>query len=83
MKKTCKCDFCKLSRRIDKVKAGRSLKAMRSMIDELALLYLDTSDDRDYQRVILDGSWPTAVEQLEAALVRAKERRQTVTEEGR
>ena len=43
------------------------------MYSQLFDLWAQISEDLNYNEAILDGSWPSAVEQLERALIKAKE----------
>ena len=45
------------------------------LIVELRNELCETEEDLEYRKAILSGSWPTALEQLEEALKRAKEKR--------
>jgi hypothetical protein len=49
---------------------GRIAEVLEQVLDA----YCQEADDRCYYKSILDGSWPSAVEQLERALVKAKAR---------
>lgn len=68
----CKCNFCKLHRRVERtLKSGNAAKK-NDLIRELADRYWSTSADLDYENAIKDGSWPQAVEILTERLERAK-----------
>lgn len=68
----CNCSVCRRHRRIEAVKAARDVDALIALVDELHNTLGDTEEDLDYRLCILNGSWPSAVEQLERALVTAK-----------
>lgn len=74
-KPPCKCRLCKRARRTDRIVKQRDPEKMAILLvwyeDALSL----TEDTLDYKKAILDGSWDTAVEQLESALVKAREKR--------
>lgn len=71
--KKCKCGWCKLYARYKRAMASKSLKKLRAFTEKVFDLYNHTSEDLNYRQAILDGSWPTAIEQLERALNNARE----------
>ena len=82
--RVCHCDWCKLSDRIKAAKASTDSEEAKDMIDYLANELIMTSEDNNYHDAIMDGSWPSAVEQLERALENAKNvRRKQDQEEAR
>lgn len=72
----CQCEFCKLSRHADEVIATRDPDALILLVEELLNMICNIGEDRSYKSCILDGSWPSAVEQLERALDKAKKIRE-------
>lgn len=78
MAKFCKCDFCRLYRRINMVTRHGSHQQKNRLVRELADLYWNTDFELDYERVVASGDWPTAVEILERRLERAKAKREQV-----
>lgn len=70
-----KCALCARSILIRRtVRSGsrtQIMRLVRQLEDDLSL----TENDREAQACILNGTWPSAVEQLEAALVLAREQR--------
>ncbi len=73
--RTCACSFCKRYAKIVSVKGSRDVDSLVALVDELHEALANTEDDLNHKNCILDGSWPSAVEQLEAALDRAKGKR--------
>lgn len=61
---TCSCHYC------NKIQSWIDQGVSIDFIEE----YADISDQLDYHKAILDGSWPNAVELLTAALNNAKEK---------
>ena len=74
--KICSCDFCKLYRRINRTMKNGSHQQKNALIKELSDLYWNTDEELDYEHVIADGSWPSAVEILEKRLEKAKTKRE-------
>ena len=74
MSKQCTCELCERHREVVRVADSSDVPSMKSLIlrlhEELAM----TGEDLCYLRCIMDGSWPSAVEQLEKALALAKEK---------
>jgi len=68
----CNCEFCVLGEKIEDTIASKDVDRLISLVRELQNELLYTSDDLDHLKVIMDGSWPSAVEQLEKALEKAK-----------
>ncbi len=72
----CNCAICTRATRFAAVIASRDVDALIAAVVELENSLGMTEDDLDHKNAILDGSWPSAVEQLEAALERAKGKRE-------
>jgi hypothetical protein len=72
-RRRCTCQLCVRSRRIEKAKRNGGVKVLRDLVDELHNALCETEDDLDYNKCILNGSWPQAVEILTQSLERAKE----------
>jgi len=75
---TCQCDYCKLSRRVHDAIDSRDPDKLIEILTEVMNHLCDVEFDRDYDHCILDGSWPSAVEQLEEALKNAKKKRDSI-----
>lgn len=73
-RKKCECNFCTLRLKIASAKRRGTREDLISLVDELSEKYWNTEFDLDYLNAIMDGSWPSAVEQLESAFERAKAR---------
>lgn len=67
------CRICWQSKVVDDVKGRGDFAEMCELIDQLLDCYAQESEDRNYYEAIFDGSWPSAVRNLEHALIRAKE----------
>jgi hypothetical protein len=72
---TCNCRSCKRHAFYKLVLANGSRQQIRRMFDDIVDCLLHAEDDLNYHQCILDGSWPTAVKQLEEALANAKKMR--------
>jgi hypothetical protein len=64
----CDCYLCKRHARIHAVLKGRNRRKMRELIVELANNLCASELDNDVHEAIMDGSWPSAREQLTRAL---------------
>jgi hypothetical protein len=71
-RKTCTCDICKRYRKWDKfLKKYPFTRKDREFLDEIFLDLNMTEFNYGVDEAILDGSWPSAIEQLQRALVKA------------
>lgn len=68
------CRICWQSHVRDEVLGRFEFAEVARLVDELLDAYCQEHEDNSYHQAILDGSWPTAVEQLEHALYKAKAR---------
>jgi hypothetical protein len=68
------CRFCWQTYVRDCVLGSGDFALMAAFIDQILDAYIQQSEDRNYYEAILDGSWPSSIEQLEHALGRAKAR---------
>lgn len=66
------CWICWQSIVVTHVKESADFGLMAELIDDLLDCYVREADDNSYHQAILDGLWPSAVQQLEAALIKAK-----------
>jgi hypothetical protein len=72
----CNCNWCKRFKQFKRVMANPNLTAFeKKFIDKLFDDLMHVEDDLNYKECILEGDWPSAVEQLELALARAKNKR--------
>jgi hypothetical protein len=78
-----KCEYCLLGRRVRRTVKSGSRKQFEKLADELMNLYTQESEDNSYHKAILDGSWPSAIPQLEHALREAREVHLTKSDEER
>lgn len=69
--RTCTCQICQRSDRIDLIVERGNVSELREMVRELQDSLCHTEDELNYRMAILDGSWPSAVELLMNALFRA------------
>lgn len=69
---SCDCQWCKLSEKIHSIKDKTECIEARDLIDYLANELIMTSEDNNYNEVVMNGSWPTSVEILTRALENAK-----------
>jgi hypothetical protein len=74
-KPPCDCPWCTRDRVWDGIVASRDTEALLKLIVELRNELCETAECLAYREAIMNGSWPTALEQLEEALKRAKEKR--------
>jgi DNA-binding NtrC family response regulator len=70
--KQCECELCVYSREVREKIERRDVNELIKVIEDLMNANYNVGFDLDYYKCIMDGSWPSAVEQLEAALERAK-----------
>jgi transcriptional regulator of acetoin/glycerol metabolism len=70
----CDCKYCKRSQEIDAIIASRDVDELVKLIRETQEYEANIALDLEVCEAVLDGSWPGAVEQLERALVKAKEK---------
>jgi len=68
----CLCDWCKFSRRIRRTTKNGSHQQKNRAITEIMSRLVCAEDELNYENVVANGSWPTAVEVLEQRLERAK-----------
>ena len=72
----CTCKYCEERRAFlivaNTVPNENDRKWLLNLYDQID----DERFDANYNRAVLDGSWPSAVEQLEQALAKAKEIRE-------
>lgn len=71
----CTCSICKRSKKIDAVISSGSTEVMATFIRELQSEICCLEEDLNYRMCIMSGDWPTAVEKLERALLKAREKR--------
>ncbi len=67
----CKCKICiryrKFQKVLKRIKRQEDVKFLNSVLDDL----YHAEDDLNYKSAILEGGWPSSVEQLRAYLARA------------
>ena len=68
----CNCDLCLYSRKVRGIISRRNVDELIATVDELMNENHNIGFDLDYANCVLDGSWPSAVEQLERALEKAR-----------
>ena len=72
----CNCNWCKRYKQFKRVIENPKLTPFeRKFIDKLFDDLNHVEADLNYKECILEGDWPSAVEQLELALARAKNKR--------
>lgn len=72
---TSPCLFCRRYKRYREVMANGSRSKLRKFLTDVFEHLYNVEAELDLANAVLDGSWPTAVEQLEEALKTAKEKR--------
>lgn len=68
----CACSQCERYRKIKKALAFEDVEELKQIVNELLDSVMFLEEDLDYKNCILDGSWPSAVEQLKKALKKAE-----------
>jgi hypothetical protein len=68
----CNCEWCKMYDRLMLARDHGDVHELIELADDLFEVWSHTRDDLAYLQCIFDGSWPSAVEQLEEALAKAK-----------
>ena len=71
MSKHCQCFICKHGRRYYRIIKGLP-KSQHKFMSEHYDGFLNVAEDNEVKGMILDGDWPSAVEQLTVALAKAK-----------
>jgi nitrate reductase NapAB chaperone NapD len=67
----CECKECVYSRKVLSVIEGRDVDKLIETINELMDLNVNIGFDLDYHKCVMNGSWPSSVEQLSTALVKS------------
>jgi len=70
--KKCKCEFCKMSMKMDEVIQRRDPDEMAKLINELADLWANVDFDLSYCKCVLNGDWDSAEEQLMRGLAKVR-----------
>ena len=70
--KTCRCRFCSEYEKRNKAIAIKDTEKLIELVKYFSEGMWNTEEDLSYYKAIFDGSCPTAVEQLESALQKAK-----------
>lgn len=68
----CLCDLCEYSRKIREIVARKNAEELIETIHELHEATYNMGADLDYLKCIMDGSWPSAEQQLTLALEKAR-----------
>jgi orotate phosphoribosyltransferase len=68
----CKCGICAYSAKVKQGIAARDPDVLIELVRELMNANYHVGMDLNYANTVLEGSWPSAVEQLERALRRAR-----------
>ena len=71
----CNCPTCTRGRKVTAVLDSNEPDSIKVLCRSLYEALCETEDSLDHLTAILDGSWPSAVEQLTAALDKAVKRR--------
>lgn len=79
-KRTCECRLCVYSRKVDGIIERRNVDELIELVKELMNTNYCIGEDLNYHQCIMDGSWPSAVQQLEKALEKAKNHPNRVAE---
>lgn len=74
----CKCEFCKLYRRMERTIKSGSHRQKSDLIRELMNMWCMADAELDIQQAINSGDWPTAPDILERRLKLAKSKAATV-----
>lgn len=72
-RKKCDCQFCKDHAWLINELLPSVPEVHRKRLEEFFSWAWNVDEDLSYKKAILDGSWPSAVEQLEIYLQRAKQ----------
>ena len=72
MAKQCQCDICKHGRKYYRIIKGLPPRQYKFMVNAYDT-FLNVSEDAECKGMVLNGIWPSAVEQLTVALAKAKE----------
>ncbi len=65
---TCQCSSCVLGRKIDAALNSGTREELAGLVATLHNNLMHAQGDLGHLRAILDGSWPSSVERLSAAL---------------
>lgn len=77
----CNCRLCLYSRKVRGILHRRNADEMKDTINDLMDANYNIGADLEYAEAILDGSWPSSVEQLDRALEKAKNHPNRVLEQ--
>lgn len=77
----CNCRLCTYSRKVREIKKRGNVDEMKATIDDLMDANYNIGADLEYAEAVLNGSWPSSVEQLERALEKAKNHPNRVLEQ--
>lgn len=66
------CNFCRLHDMRTKALASDDIELVKEALKEFSDLWLCVDEDLNYHMCVLDGSWPTAEEQLIRALAKVR-----------
>lgn len=80
--KPCECELCQESKMMHSIVVSLPQHQAR-WLTEFYEKHMTISFDANYDAAVLDGSWPTAVEQLTVALTKAKEIRARYNKENK
>jgi len=72
MAEICECTLCDLGRQLTSALESHNYQRCAPLLKKFANLWLLCDFDRQYYKMILDGTWPQSVEILERSLERAK-----------
>lgn len=64
MEKSCKCYFCNLFEKIDKISETKDFDELIKLNREIINSFIGESFDLSYYKSIQDGSWPNSIEIL-------------------
>jgi hypothetical protein len=66
----CKCEICKHGRKYYRI-INKLPPAQKKWMSRFYDVFLNNAEDLEYKAAIMDGWWPSAVEQLTVALAKA------------
>lgn len=70
--KESECEFCQLNKLREEALASDDIELVKETLKEFSDLWLCVNEDLNYHMCILDGSFPSAPEQLRRGLAKAR-----------
>lgn len=71
-RRRCRCaDVCRMTTRARSIMRNMNPREVRKLVRDLLDNWAQAAENEQYLRAILDGTWPSSLEQLTGAIARA------------